>query len=64
MCINAGCGIEKNGIDDFICKAEIETRDVDNKYMDPKRESGGWGGRNWELGIAINTLLVLYKIDN
>ena len=33
------CGIQKNGIDDLICKAEVET-DVENKYMDTK---GTWG---------------------
>ena len=31
------CGIQKNGIDDLICKAEIE-----NKYMDTKEEGVGW----------------------
>ena len=35
------CEIEKNGIKDLICKAEIET-DVENKHVDTKR------GRDWE----------------
>ena len=34
------CGIQKNGIDKSICKAEIET-DVQNEQMDTK------GGRGW-----------------
>ena len=36
------CGISKNGIDDLIRKAEVET-DVENKCMDTKGE-GGVGG--------------------
>ena len=35
------CGIQKNGVDDLICKAEIET-DVENKSMDTKGGKGGW----------------------
>ena len=35
------CGIQKNGIDDLICKAEIDT-DVENKCMDTKGGSGEW----------------------
>ena len=34
------CGIQKNGIDDFICKAEIDIK-VENNYMDTKEER--WG---------------------
>ena len=34
-------GIQKSGIDDLICKAEIDT-DVENKYMDTKGGSGEW----------------------
>ena len=45
------CGIQKNGTDEPVCKAEIDT-DVENKPMDTK---GGkwWGGWWWwwdELG--------------
>ena len=32
---------EKIGIEDLICKAEIDT-DVENKSMDTKGERGGW----------------------
>ena len=36
----------KSGIDDLICKAEIEY-----KRMDTKGEGGG--GMNWEIGIDM-----------
>lgn len=38
--ISRRCGIYKNGTDEFICKAEIET-DVENKVMDGRVEVGG-----------------------
>ena len=43
------CGIQKNGKDELVCKAEIETTDVENKRMDTK---GGKAGGCWwdELG--------------
>ena len=34
------CGIQKNGTDDLICKAETDT-DIENKRMDTKGE-GKW----------------------
>ena len=43
------CGIQKNGTEEPICKAEIET-EVENKRMDTK----GWGekGKGWDkLGV-------------
>ena len=49
------CGILKNGIDNPICKAEIET-DVENKHMDTR---GKGGGMNWEIEIDIYILLIL-----
>ena len=33
------CGIQKNGTDEHICKAEIET-DKENKLWIPRREEG------------------------
>ena len=36
------CGSEKNGTDEPVCKAEIETH-VENKHIDTK---GGNGGRD------------------
>ena len=49
------CGIQKNGIDELICKAEIRVTDVENKLMVTK---GGKGdGKNWEVEIDIHTLI-------
>ena len=44
--------IQKSGIDELICKTEIET-EVDNKLMDTK-----WGVMHWETGIDIYILLM------
>ena len=50
------CGIQKNGTEEPICRAEMET-DV-QMY-----ECQGWGegrcGVNWEVGIDIYTLLCI-----
>ena len=35
------CGIQKNGTDDLICKAENRDTGVENKCMDTKRREGG-----------------------
>ena len=37
------CGIEKNGTDEPVCKAEIETH-VENKHIDTKggKRQGWW----------------------
>ena len=37
------CGIQKNGTDEPVCKAETDT-DVENKHMDTKggKRGGGW----------------------
>ena len=53
---------EKNGTDDLIYKAEIDT-DVENKHMDTKGGGGGWdelGDWDWH----IYTIDTMYKIDN
>ena len=47
------CGIQKNGIDDHTCKAEIET-EVENKCMDTKgerrwEELGGWDQHTYTI---------------
>ena len=55
------CGMQKNGRDEPICKAEIET-DIENKHMDTKGGKGG--GMNWEIGIDIYTLLCIKQITN
>ena len=36
------CGIEKNGTDELICKAEIETQMYRTHIWTPRGETGGW----------------------
>ena len=38
------CGLQENGIDDLICKAEIKTQ------MRTNMNAGGVGKMNWEVG--------------
>ena len=52
------CGIQKNGIDDLICKAEIETQKQRTNVWIPRGKRGA-AGRNWEIGIDMYTLLIL-----
>ena len=49
--------IQKNGIDDLICKTETETQTQRTNIW----SQGGkkWGGMKWEFGIDIYTLLVI-----
>ena len=56
------CGIQKNGIDELIYKAEIRDTDVENKCTDTK--GGRGGGMDWEIGINIYTLLYTEQITN
>ena len=46
----------KNGKDDLICKAEMET-EIENKHTDTKGEGVG-GGMSWEVVIDVCTLLM------
>ena len=58
------CGIQKNGTNEPVCKAEKETQ---NKCMDTKGGMGGGaggGGMNWETGIDIYTLICIKQITN
>ena len=50
------CGIQKNGTNEPICKAEIEIQ-IGNKCIDTKGEREGGG--NWETGVGTYTLLIL-----
>ena len=54
------CGIQKNGTDEPICKAEIETQTQRTNIWTPREE--GEGGINWEIGIDIYA--TMYKIVN
>ena len=60
------CGIQKNGIDDLICKTEIETQKYRTNVWTPRGESGGGGGggMNWEIGIDMYTLMCIKQITN
>ena len=47
------CGIQKNGIDNLICKAEIETRDREQMY-------GYQDGKEWVGGVGRLRLTHIY----
>ena len=49
------CRIKKNGTDEPICKAEIETQ----TYRTNTWTSRDKGGINWEIGTDIYTLLCI-----
>ena len=58
----AQCGIQKNGIDDLICKAERDT-ERENKLMGTQGERVEWnelGDWNWHT----YTTDTMYKIDD
>ena len=46
----------KNGIDDLICKVEIETKSLRTNIW-TLRDAGD--GMNWEIGTDIHTLLCI-----
>ena len=49
-------GIQKNGMDEPVCKAEIETQMQRTNVWTPRGESGRGGGggvMNWEMGIDM-----------
>ena len=59
------CGIQKNGTDEQVCKAEIETQMYRTNVWTPRGESeGGGGGMNWEIGIDIYTPICIKQITN
>ena len=61
------CGIQKNGTDEPVCRAEIETQMQRTNVWTPKGESGrvrGGGVMNWEIGIDIYTLICIKWITN
>ena len=61
------CGTQKNGIDELVCRAEIETQMQRTNVWTPTGESaggGGGGGMNWEIGIDIHTLVCIKQITN
>ena len=60
------CGTKKNGTDETVCRAEIETQMQRTNVCTPRGESGGGGGSvmNWEIGIDIYTPLCIKWIIN
>ena len=52
---------QKNGTDEQVCRAEIETQMQRTNVWTPKRERGGGGGgvMNWEIGIDMYTLMCI-----
>ena len=52
------CGIQKNGPDESICKAEIETQTQRINIQTPKWVRGG-GWMNWEIG---NDIYIFYSV--
>ena len=52
------CGSQKSGIDDLICKAEIEIQLQRTNILIPMGKVEG--GMNWNIGIDTYTLLILY----
>ena len=60
------CGIQKNGTDEPVFKAEIETQMQRTNIWTPRGKAGGGGGggMNWEIGIDIYTLIYIKQISN
>ena len=54
--VSLTCGIQKDGRDELICKAERVT-DGDNKLVVTKRVTGGM---NWGFGIDIYIYVYIY----
>ena len=55
------CGIWKNGTDESICKAGIETQTYST---DMWTRWGEGGGVNWEMGTDMNTLPCVNQSGN
>ena len=63
------CGTQKNGTDEPVCRAEIETQMQRTNVWTPKGESvgggsGGGGVMNWEIGIDMYTLMCIKLMTN
>ena len=58
------CRIQKNGIDDLICKTEIETQTQGTNIWMPVWETMG-DGMNWgDWDLHMYTIGTMYKIGN
>ena len=60
------CEIQKNGTDEPVCKAEIQTQMQRTNVWTPRGKHGGGGGgvMNWVIGIDIYTLIRIQWITN
>ena len=62
------CGTQKNGTDELVCRADIETQMQRTKVWTPSGErgrgGGGGGGMNWAIVIDIYTLICVKLITN
>ena len=56
------CGIQKNGTDEPVCKAEIETQMQRTNVWTPGEKVRG--GMNWEIGIDVYTLICIKQTTN
>ena len=52
------CGTQKNGTDEPVYKAEIETQTQRTNIWTPRGERGG--GMKWEIGIDIYMYTCIY----
>ena len=50
------CGIQKNGRDELMCKAEIESQMQKTNLWLPRGK--GRGGMNWRLGLTYTHFLL------
>ena len=61
------CGTQKNGTDEPVCKAEIETHMQRTNVWTQREESGGGGDggvMNWVIGIDMYTLMCIKWMTN
>ena len=62
------CGIQKNGKDEWVCKAEIETQMQGTNVWTPRGGKLQWGGDggvlNWAIGIDMYTLMCIKLMTN
>ena len=61
------CGTQKNGTDEPVCRAEVETQVQRTNVWTPRGErSGGGGGgvMSWAIGIDMYTLMCIKLMTN
>ena len=62
------CGTQKNGTDEPVCRAEVETQMQKTNVWTPRGESRGGGGdggvMNWAIGIDMYTLMCIKLMTN